>query len=535
MNDKNKQRRISAITIKIIAVNCISILVCFFVLSFFNYSFYRTDSISFYNNKALSVAETIASYIDGDILRETMRSGEKNEYWHRQKAAINNTLARMNLAYLYILDSVFDGYVTYYMEAETEGSKLTLGDTDDVIHYADEMFQTILTGQSTVSGIYDSDVYGKLVSAFAAIHDSYGNIAGVVGVDVCVERVFNAERRWEFISRLLLVVVLCVISPIIFQLILLQRMVGRPVKELTAASAKLGSGNLEVSLSIKTKDEIEELADTFAKMAAQLQDYITNLTQMTGEKERFGAELDVATKIQASMLPCIFPAFPERKDFDLYASMEPAKEVGGDFYDFFLIGENTLVVVMADVSGKGVPAALFMIITKTLIKNNAQYGKSPKGVFETVNNLLCENNEAAMFVTAFMGYFDIPTGRFTYVNAGHNPPLIKRGKCFEWLKEKPGFILAGMDDMSYKQYEVTLKPGDELFLYTDGITETVNQKEELFTDLRLLETANRYLDLPLKEFTESIKYEIDKFADGAEQADDITMLVLRYKGLKEGD
>ncbi|MCL2335300.1 MAG: serine/threonine-protein phosphatase [Endomicrobia bacterium] len=247
------------------------------------------------------------------------------------------------------------------------------------------------------------------------------------------------------------------------------------------------------------------------------------------------AELNVAKQIQQDMLPCIFPAFPDQTDFDIYANMRSVKEVGGDFYDFFLIDESTLAVAIADVSDKGVPAALFMVITKTLIKNNAISGKSPKEVFETVNNMLCENNEAGMFVTAFLGYLDLRSGKFTYVNAGHNAPLLRSGdsdpteRRFDWLNVTPGFVLAGMEDMFYKTHEVTLRPGDELFLYTDGVTEAVNRENKLFGSPRLLETANAYLNLPLKEFTVSIKREIDKFADGAEQADDITMLVLRYK------
>jgi len=250
------------------------------------------------------------------------------------------------------------------------------------------------------------------------------------------------------------------------------------------------------------------------------------------KKERIDAELNVATHIQTSMLPHTFPAFPHRAEFDIYATMLPAKEVGGDFYDFFLLDDNTLAVVIADVSGKGVPAALFMVIAKTLIKSNALYGKNPKDVFEAVNNILCENNEENMFVTAFLGYLDIPSGKFTFANAGHNPPLLRSGKQFDWLKTKPGFILACMENMLYKQYEVFLQPDDELFLYTDGVTEAMNNERELFSDPRLLETANNYLDLPLKEFTEKLKGEIYKFADGAEQSDDITTLALRYKGVE---
>ncbi|MCL2048384.1 MAG: SpoIIE family protein phosphatase [Defluviitaleaceae bacterium] len=298
----------------------------------------------------------------------------------------------------------------------------------------------------------------------------------------------------------------------------------KPIIELSEGAGIIGAGDLEHKLDIKTGDELEAMACAFNTM-------ITNIKVITAEKERIGAELDVATQIQASMLPSIFPPYPDHDEFDLFASMQPAKEVGGDFYDFFLVDENTLAVVMADVSGKGVPAALFMVIAKTLIKNNAQSGKSPKEVFESVNNILCENNDANMFVTAILGYLDIPTGKFTFVNAGHNPPLLRSGKAgFDWLKTRPGFILAGMEGMSYTQHEVLLQPNDELFLYTDGVTEAMNNEKDLFSDPRLLETANNHLDLHLSEFTNLIKKEIDDFAEGAEQADDITMLSLRYTG-----
>ena len=311
---------------------------------------------------------------------------------------------------------------------------------------------------------------------------------------------------------------------------LLSRLINRPLGRLTSGVAELGGGNLDKQIEVRSKDEFGTLAKAFNKMTVDLKESIEQHARERAEKERIGAELDVATKIQANMLPSIFPPFPDRIEFDIYASMRPAKEVGGDFYDFFLIDERTLAVVMADVSGKGIPAALFMVIAKTLIKNNAQYGKTPKEVFETVNNLLCENNEAAMFVTAFLGYLDIPSGKFTYVNAGHNHPFIRGGDQYKPLKEKPGFVLAGMENMPYKQYEIVFQPGDELFLYTDGVTEAANNENILFGESRLVETINNNCDLPLCEFDTSIKQEIEKFAEGAEQADDITMLVLRYKG-----
>jgi serine phosphatase RsbU (regulator of sigma subunit)/EAL domain-containing protein (putative c-di-GMP-specific phosphodiesterase class I)/predicted transcriptional regulator len=266
---------------------------------------------------------------------------------------------------------------------------------------------------------------------------------------------------------------------------------------------------------------IKDLLDTCTK---------TEVARERAEKERIVAELNVAKQIQSSMLPCIFPPFPHRSEFDIYASMLPAKEVGGDFYDFFLIDENQLAVVIADVSGKGVPAALFMVIAKTLIKSNAQYGKSPRDVFETVNNLLCENNEAGMFVTAFMGILDIPSGIFNYVNAGHDPPLLKHADGnIKLLSVNSGFVLAGLEDMFYEQDKIQLVAGDMLFLYTDGVTEAFDKGKNLFGRSNLLEAFNLYKDCELKEMLASIKSEIDKFADGAEQADDITMLVLKME------
>ena len=269
----------------------------------------------------------------------------------------------------------------------------------------------------------------------------------------------------------------------------------------------------------------------FNKMAGDLKEYIGNLSLVTAEKERIGAELQVATQIQASMLPCLFPAFPSRKEFDIYASMMPAKEVGGDFYDFFLVDEEHLAVVVADVSGKGVPAALFMVIAKTLIKNHAQLGQCPAEVFTRSNEQLCEGNEAGMFVTAFMGVLNLITGEFTYVNAGHNPPCLRMAEGnFEFLKLKSGFVLAGMEGVRYQENTITLKKGDMLYLYTDGVTEATDSRGELFSDFRLLEALNTCKDDSLSGLLAGVKADIDAFVKEAPQFDDITMLVLSFRG-----
>jgi sigma-B regulation protein RsbU (phosphoserine phosphatase) len=408
--------------------------------------------------------------------------------------------------------------------------------------------ETLLAMAAGEVGIRQADINGKEhYIAYAPLPTTGWSLGIAVEYDEIISGALNMKTAIDnqalevkdeiravlnsVMFRLITLICIIIIAVLIFS-ILISGSVTKPVIKLTNGVIEVGKGNLANKIDIQTKDEIGVLASCFNKMTDDLEEYIANLSKVTAEKERIGAELDVATKIQSSMLPSIFPAFPSRAEFDIYASMLPAKEVGGDFYDFFLINENTLAAVMADVSGKGVPAALFMVIAKTLIKNNAQSGKNPKEVFEAVNNILCENNNAGMFVTVFMGYLDIPTGKFTFVNAGHNPPLLRSGGKFDWLKAEPDFVLAGLEDMSYKQHEITLKSGDELFLYTDGVTEAVNNEKTLFSDSRLLETANRHLYLPLEEFTASVKTAIDDFAKGAEQEDDITMLALRYNGVQ---
>ena len=299
----------------------------------------------------------------------------------------------------------------------------------------------------------------------------------------------------------------------------------RPIQELAKNVENIGQGNLDVRMKVESGDEVGELAQTFNQMLEDLQQYIKNLSEITAEKERIGAELDVATNIQASMLPCIFPAFPEHEEIDIYAAMDPAKEVGGDFYDFFLVDKEHLALVMADVSGKGVPAALFMVIAKTLIKNRAQLGEAPAVVLEKVNDQLCENNDADMFVTVWLGIYELHTGRLVYTNAGHEcPGVMRAGGSYELIRESHDFVVGGMEGMPYTQHEITLYPGDKLFLYTDGVPEATNAQEKLFGEERMLEALNHCREMTPSQTLAQVKKEIDEFVGEAAQFDDLTML-----------
>lgn len=301
----------------------------------------------------------------------------------------------------------------------------------------------------------------------------------------------------------------------------------KPIERMTARMGMLSGTDLafEMEDAYKTNDEIEVLAQAFATLSKRTRDYIDQITTITAEKERIGAELELATKIQADMLPNIFPAFPERDEFDIFASMTPAKEVGGDFYDFFLIDDDHLGMVMADVSGKGVPAALFMMMSKILVNNFAMMGGSPAKVLEQANNQICKNNDEEMFVTVWFGVMEISTGKITAANAGHEYPMIKKADgSFELFKDKHGFVIGGMDGIRYKEYEFTLEKGGTLFLYTDGVAEATNAQNELFGTERMLEALNAEPNAAPKVLLKNMKDAVDDFVGDAPQFDDLTML-----------
>lgn len=276
--------------------------------------------------------------------------------------------------------------------------------------------------------------------------------------------------------------------------------------------------------------EAGELAEAFKEMFLNIEKYIANLTKVTAENERISTELNLAKQIQADMLPRIFPAFPARKDFDVFASMNPAKEVGGDFYDFFLIDSDHLALVIADVSGKGVPAALFMVVSKTLLKNQIMTGQSPKDILTAVNKQLCENNESQMFVTVWLGILEISTGKLTASNAGHEYPAVRRanGK-FELFKDKRGFVLAGMENSKYTEYELYLGVGDVLLVYTDGAAEATDSENRLYGTERMINALNDCTDVRPEAVISYLRKDIDSFVGTAVQFDDITMLAVTLK------
>lgn len=315
--------------------------------------------------------------------------------------------------------------------------------------------------------------------------------------------------------------------------LILGRRTVQPLKTITRRISELREGNLEFIMedAYRTGDEVEELAQSFATLSHKTLQYVDTVKRVTAEKERIGTELALATQIQNSMLPHIVPAFPDRSDFDILGKMDPAKEVGGDFYDYFLVDPDHLCMVIADVSGKGVPAALFMMASKIILQSVAMLGKTPAEILTKTNEAVCSSNGAEMFVTVWLGILELSTGRLTAANAGHEYPALKNPDgLFELYKDKHGFVIGGMEGVKYREYELQLKPGSRLFLYTDGVPEATNADKELFGTERMVDALNGQPEACPEDILKNVRRAVDSFVQDAEQFDDLTMVCLEYKG-----
>jgi phosphoserine phosphatase RsbU/P len=319
-------------------------------------------------------------------------------------------------------------------------------------------------------------------------------------------------------------------------IILISERISRPLRFLTESVRQIARGNLEVELpAVTANDEIGVLTQSFDEMRNALKEYIGDLERTTAAKERIESELRIARTIQMSLLPRRFPPFPQRGDIDLYAALEPAREVGGDFYDYLLLGEDRLFVVMGDVSDKGIAAALFMATTKSLVKSIAAQNMEPAELLQRVNRELCEENDALMFATVFCGVLDLQTGAFSYSNAGHNPPLLRRrGEAPAWLELPPGLVLGVRPEARYSQMKLMLAPGDCLLLYTDGVTDALNPQEQAFSAQRLLQEAEGPPEESASAITQRILGRVRAYSAGTDPADDMALLCLRYLEKKPG-
>lgn len=530
---------------------------------------YRAYIQKQYNDMAYQVAETFLGFFEegeleryihmaaqfkaGEVPGETLEREMASGRYQELRGQMDRLREHMGANDIYLAQLDVEELYDFYLE-ELEGTQDASGDgrswnpmtyiMDSYVEpyrfgdmgglspaYIKEAVALARSGERSDSYFISESIYGYNTSAILPIVLE-GSTAAVIGVEIPMATLQKALGDYvsHSVLSMLVVTVLC----LAVYVHILYRSIIAPINLIAGEASSFVKEENQVSTElekIRTGDEIQTLSETLLKMERDINHYIDNLTKVTAEKERIGAELNVATQIQADMLPRIFPAFPGRQEFDIFATMNPAKEVGGDFYDFFLTDSDHLALVVADVSGKGIPAALFMVISKTLIKNQAQMGDSPAQILQAVNDQLCENNEAEMFVTVWLGILEISTGKLTAVNAGHEYPIMKKdGGEYEMLDDPHGFVMGVMPGMQYQEYEIWMHKGDSIYVHSDGAPDAVNAEEEQFERERLLASLNRIPGASPSELLGQVKGDIDRFVGEAAQFDDITMLCMRYCG-----
>ncbi|MGI6090263.1 MAG: SpoIIE family protein phosphatase [Saccharofermentanales bacterium] len=514
----------------------LGILICAvsIVISYFKY---RATVGKKQNDVAYRIANVGLSYVDGDDIERYLETGQTDEAYEIMGRYLSELRANMNVNHLFI--AKLEGIeLTYIFDADNpadEFEPFRLGDKGKInAKFEKDIGRIANEGVRVDNYFYSRSEFGYNTSAIVPVYNSQDVIVAILVVEISMGILQSILT--EFVVFITAASVLIIGIFIAVYLTYLQRKVVLPIQIMTDETDAFIKNEAEVSerlSSIVTGDEIERLAGAIYKMQVDIKEYIHNQMSVAVERERIVAELDIARQIQTGMLPCSFPAFPDIREIDLYASMVPARRVGGDFYDFFMVDDHKLCFVIADVSGKGIPAALFMMMAKILIKNQALAGLLPAEIFSKVNNQLCENNDANMFVTAWMGIYDIRSGSLASVNAGHNPPLLcHRDGRFEFFKVPSNFVLGGMEDISYQSTETQLSAGDTLFLHTDGVTEATTDNLEIYGEKRLQIVLNRLSGGQPQEILEGVTADLQLFVKDSPQFDDITMLALKIMLLK---
>ena len=525
-------------TLEIIAV----LLVYSCIVSFIGYREVTEALMSQYSDGAFRTAGIAAHVVDPNRVDEYMDSGGQSEEY----LSVDKTLSKIcnssgsTFIYVIIPDRTDYKHITFVfstMNQNSDYSKYDFGYVRETTNEDyEEKYRRICEDLSSGELVIRNQGYIETDPHITAMIPLIG-VKGEVEAILCVQRQMEAlnKVRNSYVLKIFLAMIAAAVLISIGLSVRLDRSLLRPIRIMSTEASRFASENVsageKLTQKIHNRDEVGQLAESIDQMETQIHSYVTNLTQITAEKERISTELSLAARIQRDMLPNIFPAFPERTDFDIYASMDPAREIGGDFYNFFLIDENHLCVVIADVSGKGVPAALFMMAATIVLVDNARMGKSPAEILESANEAICATNREEMFVTVWLGILDLSTGILSAANAGHEYPVMKQPDGgYELIKDRHGFVIGGMEEIKYHNYELQMKPGSKLFVYTDGVAEASNSQDELFGTERMLEALNSEPDADPVTLLGNVKKAVDRFVGDAEQFDDLTMLCLEYKG-----
>lgn len=506
------------------------------------YHLVKTAVFKFYSEKARDVVLLAASMVDGDEAMRFLEQRRVDESFQQRDQLLKQMKKEFDLYYLYLYKPETDRQVYIYAACNPGDAPYSRVATGDAETYSDsnaKIVQEIVRTGKPYFGldINYSEKYGSTASVYAPVFNASGEVKAIFAADYQMDPILTEIRTKAILTTVSAVAIVLALMGAYLGVV--DRQIVAPLKRLTASAARFVAQmrrdpekNAEITfdaVEIKQDNELKDLADAYSCMACDLNAYIRNLKRITAAKQAIETELAVAKNIQEMLLPQIFPPFTESDRFTIYATIEPAKSVGGDYYDFYLIDEDHLCVAIADVSGKGVPAALFMVIAKTIMKNHALANRFPDEILYRANNQLNEDNGEGMFVTAFLGILQISTGTFRYANAGHNPPLLcRRGGVYEFLPVEKNIVLAVADDMEFTSQEIDLQPGDTLFMYTDGVTEAMNTQNEQYKEERLVRALNVSPDkTPPRALLAEVRASVAAHVGAAEQSDDITMMALR--------
>ncbi len=533
---KNKKINFHSLLIQLpFFVVLVCALLCV-VVSLIGYKVFKKLFEEQYESITQQVAYTALSYIDCDRIEDYRDGSLADDAWKESDRLLKVLTNTADLAYIYVTvpneDFTSRIYIYDTINPLVHGTAYPLGQVNSLAKYGEDYINNLrkvmLEGKPYIRFVYNKT--GGHVTTSIPVRTSEDKIVAILSVVKPMSEVRSFKSRY-LKTTIVPATIVTIVFTLLYILVLFKNVV-HPLVLVTHETSHFAEHGGSISKNIKKvkgKGELAILARSVEKMGIEMKLYIDKLTHATAEKERLGAELNVATQIQANMLPRIFPPYVDHPEIELFATMDPAKEVGGDFYDFFMVDKENFAVIVGDVSGKGVPAALFMVVAKTLLKNVGLQNLSPAQVFERVNNQLCEGNDAGLFVTCWMGLLNLNTGILTFANAGHNPPLIFKQRTAEYLKVKPNLMLAGMPDMKYTDHQVHIEKGDRVFVYTDGVTEATNASQELYGEERLLHAVTKLKDYSSKDLLENIRKDIDAFVGAAPQFDDITMLEFMLK------
>lgn len=530
---------------KSIAVKSIAgiiLLLTFFsvIVGKIGYEGFTNAQLSEYADGAFKAAHTAALSVDAnelDAYKESLGRGQKYlNVWTQLARTCNSTQS----TFIYVIEPDPDyKHITFWFSTVNTEAHYTLYPfgyyRETTNEDYEKKYKAIMEDGSERElvlrdqGDIETDPH---ITAMVPLKTKEGDVVAIM----CVQRQMEdlVEARNKFLNGIFAALMGLAIIAVTVLWLYLRVMLLKPVQEITQEASRFAKENIytesKLTDTIRNKDEIGVLAASIDQMEEQVRTYVNDLKDVTAREERISTELTLATQIQIGMLP---HNAPDRREFALAASMRPAREVGGDFYDYFMIDDDHLCMVIADVSGKGIPAALFMMASKIILANNAKMGRSPAQILEQANKSICDNNELEMFVTVWLGILEISTGKLTAANAGHEyPALLQPGGQFELYKDKHGFVIGGMEGMRYTEYELQMQPGTKLFLYTDGVPEATDMAKSMFGTNRMLDVLNRNKDASPKRILDAVSDAAGAFVAGAEQFDDLTMLCLEYKGTK---